>query len=263
MTSDLNYILGGWEYDPVDETNNVRKIIGIDGKEKIQVRAQFGLLQMEVEGRPDGKRPYGRKSLLEYVEDIVGDYKVAHNRNAEGFKLDAKVVEEIREEITDYYQRRVLFFQLGDYAGARDDAQHNLDLIAVLKKYVDDNQLILSHEKWTPFILMDRTRAQAVIRIGQKQLARAIEEIDSGIGEIVEFYREHDREDLIEKSQEIGVLKNLREQLRQKYHIPLSDKEILEKLRKAQQEAIEEENYERAAQLRDQIARLEGKKLSS
>lgn len=262
MTSDLNYILGGWEYDPVDETNNVRKIIGIDGREKIQVRAQFGLLQMEVKGRPDGKRPYGRKSLLEYVEDIVGDYKAARNGSDEGFELDAKVVEEIRQEITDYYQRRVLFFQLGDYAGARDDAQHNLDLIALMRKYVDDKQLVLSHEKWTPFILMDRTRAQAVIRVGQKQVSRAIEEIDSGIIEIIKFYREHDREDLVEKSQEIGVLKNLREQLRQKYHIPLTDIEILEKLRKEQQKAIEEENYERAAKLRDQITRLEGKNLS-
>jgi len=261
MTSDLNYILGGWEYDPLDETNNVRKITGIDGREKIQVRAPFGLLQMEVAGRPDGKRPYGRKSLLEYVQDIVGDYKASHNGSDGGFKLEAMVVEEMRQEITDYYQRRVLFFQLGDYAGARNDAQHNLDLIALMKKYVDDKQIVLSHEKWTPFILMDRTRAQAVIRINQKQLARAIEDIDTGIGEIIEFYREHDREDLVEKSQEIGVLKNLRERLRQKYHIPFTNKEILEKLHKAQQKAVEEENYERAAKLRDQIARLEEKEL--
>ncbi|KPJ63271.1 MAG: hypothetical protein AMS15_00935 [Planctomycetes bacterium DG_23] len=263
MTSDLNYILGGWDYDPVDETNNVRKIIGMDGREKIQVRAPFGLLQMEVDGRPDGRRPYGRKSLLEYVEDLIGDYKAAHKGSDEGFRLEGKVLDDMRQEITDYYQRRVLFFQLGDYAGARDDAQHNLDLIALMKEYVDDKQIVLSHEKWTPFILMDRTRAQAVIRINQKQLLRAIEEIDSGIGEIIKFYHEHDREDLIEKSQEIGVLKNLREQLRQKYHIPLTDKEILEKLREEQQKAVEEEDYERAAHLRDQIARLEEKDLSS
>jgi hypothetical protein len=156
----------------------------------------------------------------------------------------------------------MLFFQLGDYAGARDDAQHNLDLIALMKRYVDDKELVLSHEKWTPFILMDRTRAMAVIRINQKQLARAIDEIDTGIGEIIKFYREHKREDLIEKSQEIGVLKNLREQLRQKYHIPLTDKEILERLRKEQQKAVEEEDYERAAKLRDQIARLIDKGLT-
>jgi hypothetical protein len=262
MTSDLNYILGGWDYDPMDETNNVRKIIGMDGREKIQVRAPLGLLQLEVEGRPDGTRPYGRKSLLEYAQGLLGDYKAAHNGKDAGFKLEGQVLDEMRQEITDYYQRRVLFFQLGDYAGARDDAQHNLDLIALMKKYVEDKQIVLSHEKWTPFILMDRTRAQAVVRINQKQLPRAIDEIDSGIDEIIKFYREHDREDLIEKSQEIGVLKNLREQLRQKYHIPLSDKEILEKLREQQQKAVEEENYELAAQLRDQIARLEEKDLT-
>ena len=36
-----------------------RKIVGEDGKEKLQVRLDLGLLQMELNGRPDGERPHG------------------------------------------------------------------------------------------------------------------------------------------------------------------------------------------------------------
>ncbi len=65
MSKDIGTLLNEWEYDPF---NHVRKIVGEDGREKIQVRVELGILQMEVDGRPDGKRPYGMESLLDYYQ---------------------------------------------------------------------------------------------------------------------------------------------------------------------------------------------------
>src|ERR1700689_565485 len=52
---------------------NVRKIIGLDGAPKLQMRLDLGLLQMELSGRPDGHRPHGCESLLEFFEQQLND----------------------------------------------------------------------------------------------------------------------------------------------------------------------------------------------
>ncbi|MCC6359381.1 MAG: hypothetical protein IT450_11615, partial [Phycisphaerales bacterium] len=48
MILDLRNILEGWEYEP--GKISVRKIIGQDGREKIQTRVDLGVLQFEVSG---------------------------------------------------------------------------------------------------------------------------------------------------------------------------------------------------------------------
>ena len=53
-------------HDP--EGVQVRVITGEDGSEKIQMRIDLGLIQMEINGRPDGERPEGFESLLDVYE---------------------------------------------------------------------------------------------------------------------------------------------------------------------------------------------------
>ena len=72
MSKDITDILEGWEYKPKEIS--ARKIIGKDGKEKIQLRLDLGLLQMEIDGRPDGKKPYGYESLLEYYKSLLKNH---------------------------------------------------------------------------------------------------------------------------------------------------------------------------------------------
>jgi len=52
---------------------NVRLIEGADGEPRIQVRLDLGIIQMHTEGRPDGQRPNGFGSLLEYFEARIDD----------------------------------------------------------------------------------------------------------------------------------------------------------------------------------------------
>ncbi len=66
MSQDITSILADWDFDP-DELQ-VRLIAGDDGKEKIQMRVDLGVLQMELSGRPDGRKPHGFESLLDFYE---------------------------------------------------------------------------------------------------------------------------------------------------------------------------------------------------
>ncbi len=56
MSKDIAVILNGWDYNPDEVT--VRRILGLDGRVKIQMRLDLGILQMEVDGRPDGQHPH-------------------------------------------------------------------------------------------------------------------------------------------------------------------------------------------------------------
>ena len=85
MNLDIGPIIEDWEFDPNDIC--ARKIVGVDGRPKLQVRLDLGLLQMEMEGRPDGQRPFGRESLLEHYEGERDAYRTEHGTDA-GFQLD-------------------------------------------------------------------------------------------------------------------------------------------------------------------------------
>ena len=54
---DISRILNNWEFNAEDIC--ARKIVGQDGREKLQVRVDLGMLQMNLDGRPDGTRPHG------------------------------------------------------------------------------------------------------------------------------------------------------------------------------------------------------------
>src|ERR1700733_13314533 len=84
ISKDITPLLKGWDYEP--GTINVRKVTGLDGTPKLQMRQDLGLLQMELTGRPDGARPNGCESLLEHYEGELREHK---NRNGTelGFHL--------------------------------------------------------------------------------------------------------------------------------------------------------------------------------
>ena len=66
MTRDISPILAEWEYQPGQLA--VRIIAADDGEPRLQVRLDLGLLQMHLEGRPDGQTPFGFRSFLDYFE---------------------------------------------------------------------------------------------------------------------------------------------------------------------------------------------------
>jgi hypothetical protein len=256
MAVDMTAVFDEWRHDANDESKNVRCIRGRDGRLKIQVRVRCGIFQWEFEGRPDGASPHNAPTLLDYYRAQL--QAAGRRRGAQAqLRLNKAQVEEISEELMDYYQRRVLFFRLGEYERARDDAQHNLDLMDLIRDHAEDPDAVAQHEKWRALVLMDRTRAEALALCQNGACADAIQRIDQGIEEIADLFRKYGREDLIPQSQELATIRELKLQLREAYNIPLSRQEIVEGLREEQAKAIADEDYERAARLRDEIAQFE------
>src|SRR5580700_4870357 len=91
---DITPVLKGWDYEP--GTINVRKVTGLDGLPKLQMRLDLGLLQMEITGRPDGARPHGFESLLDFYDEQIAEYKRERGSD-EGFHLTSAQCQSLRE----------------------------------------------------------------------------------------------------------------------------------------------------------------------
>jgi hypothetical protein len=244
MSQDLALLLHGWDYNPNEVT--VRKIAGIDGREKIQMRLDLGILQMETEGRPDGARPYGRESLLEYHTDRRRRFEL-HNAG-ETFQLTSDECGELKQEAMQYYYRYLSLFHLGEYFGVIRDTQRNLRAFDLIHECAADDSDRMSLEQFRPYVLMMNTRARACLLLEEREFDRALEEIEGGIARIEDFFREVEREELAESCREINFLVDWSERIRS--NSPVG------RLRQKLRMAVEAEDYERAAQLRDEIKEM-------
>lgn len=247
-SADISHILGTWEYSPDDMT--VRRIMGDDNKDKIQMRLDLGLLQMEVDGRPDGKRPYGFESYLEYQFDVLRRYKERHGSD-EGFRITAEDANKVRAEGVQYYHRYLSFFYLEDWVGVVRDTARNLAMFDLLWNYGPEEEKWAS-EQFRPYVLMMNTRAKVSLTLQERDYDLALKQLEGGIAAIEAHYTKHERGDLTAQSQELEFLREWAEKVRKRK--PLSPRE---KLQRALEEAISAEAYERAAQIRDQLKAMD------
>jgi protein-arginine kinase activator protein McsA len=98
---------------------------------------------------------------------------------------------------------------------------------------------------------MMHTRANATETLRANDYTNTIRQIEEGMGRIRDFYRDHSRTDLLEHSGELNSLKIWLDELAAQR--PLSKREQLEK---ALNEAVNNEDYEKAAQMRDALKNL-------
>lgn len=239
MSLDLNDILRDWPHDPGQLT--VRKIVGSDGKEKLQLRIDLGLMQMEMTGRPDGQRPFDCESLLAYHRQRAAEKEAA----GEEYSISAEEFSELQHEGIQYYHRYVSLFQLNDFLGVIRDTQRNLDLLNFAGKYVEGAELRSSLEQFQPHVLMMNTRARASIELDREDYEAAIRQIERGRSRIAAIFED---DEAASRCPEIAFLDEWLEEIRAKR--PLSKREALELEMK---EAIACEAYERAAELRDAL----------
>jgi tetratricopeptide (TPR) repeat protein len=258
---DLSIIIGDWPYDEDEEANNVRKVVGVDGAMKVQVRMRSGLVQWEVEGRPDGTHPHGFPSVLDYCYDRISRGPNAEPPDIRSPRSDADLepdlVEELGEEIFDYYKRGQALFLLGDYRRALGDALHNLRVLRLIRLYADDTNAVVNYDRHRPGLLLDRSRAEMLLDLQAGDVRKALDALNRGIRDIEGFYTEYEMQEELGDSRERQILVDLRRSLREKHNVPLNDEELLHSLRVEQEIAIRRENYEMAARLRDKIKALQ------
>jgi hypothetical protein len=248
MDFDISRLLDHWEYQPGQVV--VRRFKAKDGKEKIQLRVDLGLLQMNAEGRPDGKRPFGHASLLEYYQARLYKYVAAHDGSDEGFKLNAEDCAKLQLEALQYHHRYICLLQLEDHSAVIRDAERNLGVFDFVTKHAENEELAWSLQQFRPQLLMVLTRARGSEALKVNDYSMAIQHVEDGVEQIRTFYAEHGRPDA-ESSPEVQSLTTWLTEIRAQR--PLSRREQLER---ALQEAVKREDYEKAAQVRDALKNL-------
>ena len=249
MNFDISHLLEDWDYQPGQVA--VRKFKTKDGTEKIQLRVDLGLLQMNTSGRPDGKRPFGRESLFEHFQARLEKQRRANPGAGDGFVLKAEDCAKLQQEAIQYHHRYICLFQLEDYKAVIRDTNRNAAVFDFVDEYAESDELAWSLQQFRPQLLMMQTRAKGMLALREEKHKEAVEAIEAGLEGIRIFYRQHSRLDLLEQSGEIHSLEAWLQEIQAKR--PLSERERLEH---ALDEAVRREDYEKAAQVRDALRNL-------
>ena len=249
MSLDLNDLLRDWPHEPGQL--KVRRILGNDGREKVQLRIDLGLIQMEMSGRPDGTEPHDCESLLDYHLARAERAK----RKGEKFELSQDEVAELQAEGIQYYHRYIALYHLQDYLGVIRDTQRNLEMFDFVGQYASGEEAGSNVAQFIPYVRMMNTRAKASLALERDDFAEAVKLIEKGIDKIKEFYAEISASELEAQSPELQFLQEWLDEVRAKR--PVSK---LERMQREMDEAIRDEAYERAAELRDAIRALHAKK---
>jgi hypothetical protein len=242
VNQDIDVVCEGWDFKP--GMVQARMVQARDGRQLIQMRVDLGLLQMEIKGRPDGARPHGRLTYLAHLQDQARAARKADR----SFVLNEEQCQEADREFVQYYHRRICWLALRQYDQAIADADHTLAFMDFVKRHTPHEEYMQAHEQYRAFVLFQRTQAAAALRVEEGKPETAIDDIRAGLDQIHAFFAEHELEEQFDEDGMVQHLRKVEASLRQEYKIGATLQEQLE-------QAIAEENYEKAAQLRDQLRR--------
>jgi len=236
---DIDEILQTWEFSP--EQVSTRLIKASNGRQVLQMRIDLGLLQLETTGRPDGAHPGGQETYLDYLMQLSF-------RGGEEFELSPEQCQEVDREFLQYYHRRLCWLQLREFKLAADDAEHTLSFMDFVSEYCSDDQWIMAHEQYRPFVMFHHVQAATLGALDEKGPEGAIEQLNDGLATLRNLYEEYGLDEEFEGDEMIMRLHELRDSIRERFDVKKTLKEQLD-------QAIEEEQYELAARLRDKLAR--------
>jgi len=247
VSGDITDILREWEYD---SDNQIRIIQAEDGRQVLQVRQPLGIEQYELDGRPDGKRPFGRDTVLEEFRSRLENYTASHGSD-EGFSVTREDFASLQSEGLLFYFWYLVLFQIGDFVRTSRDTEHNLGLFSLVEKYgesEDDRKELLQYK---PYVLRMNAISRAMISL-HKEMRSAAEEILNSAISVIESMPEIDTPAFqFERVRSLNYLKATLKQIHEKSASPA------EALKRDLQRAIDDEDYEQAAALRDRIRSLD------
>jgi len=245
-SGDITDILRSWEFDA---DNQVRIIQAVDGREVLQIRQPLGIEQYELDGRPDGKTPAGQECYLEVLQSRLESHVAEHGSDTD-FRVSHADFLQLQNEGILYYYRYLVLFQIGDFDRTARDTEHNLGICDIVEKYAeveDDKKEILQYR---PYILRMYAISKAMISLHQQLKTAAREILESAIAEIEGM---PDIDTPAFQFERIRSLKYLRSTLKQVLEQKVSP---LESLKQELDTAVQDENYEKAAEIRDRIRAL-------
>jgi hypothetical protein len=156
-------------------------------------------------------------------------------------------------EALQYYHRRITFLEIGEYEKGKRDAERNLELFDFIKLYATEEDDRTAMEQYRPFVIGHRVRAGVLQKLEDDDYDAALTEIEEGIGEVREFLAEIGRPDVVDESEEIAFLRDWADEIRKD-----RPKTLLQKLKEQLREAVDIEDFEKAAELRDRLRTISG-----
>jgi hypothetical protein len=253
MSADITEILRDWEFD---SDNQIRIVQAEDGRQVLQVRQPMGIEQYELDGRPDGKRPFGRDTALEEFQARLESYRQA-NGSEEGFSLSSEDFATLQGEGVLFYFRYLVLFQIGDFARTARDTEHNLNLFTLVERFGDSDDDRKELLQYKPYVVRMNAIARAMISLHKEMKATAEEIINGAIGTIEGMSEIDTPAFQFERVRSLNYLKATLNQIHEKPDSPV------EELKTELASALDEEDYERAASLRDRIRALEDRDLAN
>jgi len=257
MDDDISKVLENWDYrlGRVD----ARRVKGEGGVEKLQLRIDLGLLQMNAQFRPDGKRPFGHPTLLDHFLIRLERHREKHGGEDDDFSINPDECAKLQQEAIQYHHRSICNFELEDYEAVERDTEHILELLDFVQDYAVEDEIGQSFQQFRPQTIMMQIRAVGTELIAENNYDDAIKEITGAIEELNQFYTEMGREELVDSSMEVHSLREWLKDVEKE----AADKKPMtegEKLQHKLDKAIEQEDYEAAAKLRDQLNKLDDKR---
>ena len=240
-------LLREWPYEP--GVVQAREATGSNGEPRIQLRVDLGILQMELSGRPDGLHPMGCESLLDHFERLA--VRAEREGKPEAFRLTPEDCVRLQQEGVQYYHRYLACFQLQRFAEVARDTERNLRLFDFVEKHASKGELGIMFQQFRPYVLMMRTRARAMLALQKEDYGEVIRLIEEGIREIRDFVTERFPPEALDHCNEIGFLQKWLDEVKKER--PLTPRE---KLQRQLHEAVEAEDYEKAARLRDALKEI-------
>jgi hypothetical protein len=252
VAKDISKTLEGWDYDP--DQISVRIIAGDDGREKIQLRLDLGVLQMEFDGRPDGKKVMGCPSWLDYYQRKQREHDAGQPDGAP-FLLESEDCVHLLREGVQYYHRYISFWHLERFELCARDTTRNLRLFAFVRDHARHTKDKLQFDQWRPYVTMMHARAVATPLIGLKDIRAALGAIEAGIESIRGFLKEYDQLHNAENCSELAYLIRWRDEITNNEGGGTQNEPYnpLTRLRAELDQAVTEERFEDAARLRDTI----------
>jgi hypothetical protein len=249
MRRDIDEALQGWPYEPEPGEILAREIRARDGRNVVQIRVELGLLQLEIDGRPDGVRPLGFATYLDYLRHRAAGRGLSPGGKAPSWTMSQEHCAEADREFVQYYHRRVAWLSLQRYDKALADADHTLALMDFVCRHGTSPEYIASHERFRGLVIFHRTQAAAALALERRKPDEAIDAVREGVERLARHQDAWDLGDGADESPNGTLIEQLRileGEIRKNFAV---DKTLREQL----DEAVAHEDYETAARLRDQI----------
>lgn len=231
-----------------------RMVPGRDGASFVQLRVELGVLQMHLDGRPDGGRCHGLPTSQDY---ITHELRV-------GRALAPGDWKELDRELAQFNYRRLAFTSLAEDAMRANDraaaATHLVRALTDIQSCLRAIEITEHHRPrpspdhaLRPILVFNRARLLSQWHVVEGLYDEGVEAAEGGARELRDLLLGAGFEpEQVEQDAGVAFLDQLAGRLRKQYG-------LAQTLRERFEQAIENEDFETAAQLREELRRREEK----